>query len=111
MDVKMREDLSLMTSIYDLKTCSNRSLSSGLDLQDRQMNGTKSSRKLLMQSKRVTRKGMEMMRDLNNWNTKVHKFLKVKRYQNKKGNLKSSNIALRLPNSHFNLKHLEYPYN
>ena len=63
MDVKMREDLSQMTLIYDLKICSNRSLSSGLDLQDRQMNGTKSSKRPLMQSKRVTRKGMEMMRD------------------------------------------------
>ena len=111
MDVKMREDLSQMTLIYDLKICSNRSLSSGLDLQDRQMNGTKSSERPLMQSKRVTRKGMEMMRDLSNWNTKVHKFLKVNRYQNKKGNHKSFNIALRLPNSHFNLKHLEYRYN
>ena len=63
MDVKMREDLSQMTLIYDLKICSNRSLSSGLDLQDRQMNGTKSSKRPLMQSKRATRKGMEMMRD------------------------------------------------
>ena len=49
MDVKMREDLSQMTLIYDLKICSNKSLSSALDLQDRQMNGTKSSKRLLMQ--------------------------------------------------------------
>ena len=49
MDVKMREDLSQMTLIYDLKICSNKSLLSALDLQDRQMNGTKSSKRLLMQ--------------------------------------------------------------
>ena len=54
---------------------------------------------------------MEMMRDLSSSNTKVHKFLKAKRYQNKKGNHKSFNIALRLLNSRFNLKHLEYRYN